>query len=127
MAVVKDIGHVVIPVDDMEKAIAFYRDVLGFRVVGKVNPVWTVVEVSGGQLTLYRNSKLPKVAGGPGGEGTPFEFHVDDFEKAASFLQSRWIRVKKEGANAGTVWDPFGNALRLHDHRADEVGSAAKP
>ena len=127
MAVVKDIGHVVIPVDDMEKALAFYRDVLGFRAVGKVNPIWTVVEVSGGQLTLWRNSKLPKIAGGPEGESTPFEFHVDDFEKAASFLQSRGVRMKRDGASAGTIWDPFGNVLRLHDHRADEAVAAAKP
>ena len=46
MGIVQDIGHILLPVDDMEKALAFYRDLLGFRVVGKGSPVWTVVETT---------------------------------------------------------------------------------
>ncbi|HKW42620.1 MAG TPA: VOC family protein [Thermoplasmata archaeon] len=62
MAIIQDIGHLILPVDDMRKAVAFYRDLLGFRVVGKGSPVWTVVEVDGGQVTLWRTDKLSKVA-----------------------------------------------------------------
>lgn len=119
MTIVQDIGHLILPVDDIGKALAFYRDLLGFRLVGKENPVWTVVETTGGQLTLWKNPKLPKVGTGPNGEGTPFEFHVGDFDRAASLLESRGIRVKRDDAHAGVLWDPFGNALRLHDHREE--------
>ena len=76
MALIRDIGHFILPVDDMVRAIGFYRDVLGFRVVGKENPVWTVIETEGGQVTLWRTKDLAKVAYGPEGEATPFEFHV---------------------------------------------------
>ena len=117
MAIIQDIGHLILPVDDMRKAVAFYRDLLGFRVVGKGSPVWTVVEVDGGQVTLWRTDKLSKVAYGPGGEDTPFEFHVENFERAADLLESEGIRVKRASANGGVVWDPFGNAFRVHDHR----------
>lgn len=117
MGLVEDIGHIVLPVDEMEKALSFYRDLLGFRVVGKGSPVWTVIEAEGGKLTLWRTSEIPKVALGPKGEASPFDFHVDNFEAAASVLESKGIRVRRNGAHAGTVWDPFGNVLGLHDHR----------
>ncbi len=119
MAVIQDIGHLILPVDDMEKALAFYRDLLGFRVVGKGNPVWTVVETDGGQVTLWRTKDLAKVAYGPKGEDTPFEFHVENFEDAVTILESNGVHVKRFKRTAGVVWDPFGNAFRLHDHRED--------
>ena len=119
MSVIQDIGHLILPVDDMPKAVAFYCDLLGFRVVGKGNPVWTVIETQGGQLTLWRTPDLAKVAYGPQGEDSPFEFHVEDFEKAATRLESEGVRVKRFTAHAGVVKDPFGNAFRLHDHRED--------
>ena len=119
MAIVQDIGHLILPVDDMEKGLAFYRDLLGFRVVGKVSPVWTVIETQGGQVTLWRTRDLAKVVYGPKGEDTPFEFHVENFEQAAAMLESKGVRVKRFTTTAGVVWDPFGNAFRLHDHRED--------
>jgi catechol 2,3-dioxygenase-like lactoylglutathione lyase family enzyme len=117
MAIVKDIGHIILPVDDMEKGLGFYRDLLGFRVVGKGSAVWTVIETTGGQLTLWRTSEIPKVAVGENGDGTPFEFHVENFEAAAAILESKGVRVHRRSVNGGTIWDPFGNVLRLHDHR----------
>jgi len=117
VGIVQDIGHILLPVEDMEKALAFYRDLLGFRVVGKGSPVWTVIETKGGQLTLWRTSEIPKVALGPKADSSPFEFHVENFEDAASALESKGIRVRRNGAHAGTIWDPFGNVLRIHDHR----------
>ena len=117
VGIVQDIGHILLPVDDMEKALAFYRGLLGFRVVGKDSPVWTVIETTGGQLTLWRTSEIPKVALGPRGDSSPFEFHVENFEDAASQLESKGVRVRRSGPHAGTVWDPFGNVLRFHDHR----------
>ena len=117
VGIVQDIGHILLPVEDMEKALAFYRDLLGFRVVGKGSPVWTVIETKGGRLTLWRTSEIPKVALGPKADSSPFEFHVENFEDAASALESKGIRVRRNGAHAGTIWDPFGNVLRIHDHR----------
>src|SRR5438477_573536 len=92
VGIVHDIGHIVLPVDEMEKALSFYRDLLGLRVVGKGSPVWTVIETEGGQLTLWRTTEIPKVALGPNGDASPFEFHVDNFEIAASALESKGIR-----------------------------------
>lgn len=117
MGIVQDIGHILLPVDDMEQALSFYRDILGFRVVGQSNPVWTVIEAPGGQLTLWRTSEIPKIALGPRGEETPFSLHLENFEAGAALLESKGVRVHRGGAHGGSIWDPFGNVLRLHDHR----------
>jgi len=117
MAIIQDIGHLILPVDDMPKALGFYRDLMGFRVVGKSSPVWTVIEVQGGQITLWRTDKLAKVSYGPAGEDTPFEFHVEDFGKSADLLERKGVRVKRASPSSGVVWDPFGNVFRVHDHR----------
>jgi len=117
MALVTDIGHLLIPVTDMGKALSFYRELLGFRVVGEVNPVWTIVEAPGGRLTLYAEEKLPRLSLGPKGEGTVISLHVQNFEEAADLLESKGVRVKRDGVSDGVVWDPFGNVIGLHDHR----------
>ena len=114
---VVDMGHLILPVKDMARALAFYRDPLGFKVVGSVDPVWTVLSVPAGQITLWRTDDIPVVATGADREGTPFNFHVRDFGKAAALLESEGVRVKRDGPHSGVVWDPFGNALGLHDHR----------
>lgn len=113
---VSDIGHIAIPVQDMKRALGFYRDLLGLAVEGKEDAVWTVIAAKGGRLTLYRLKDFVPIAIGPEGEGTPFLFHVEDFGKAAEILESKGVRVKRETGHSGIVWDPFGNALGLHDH-----------
>src|SRR5439155_23983847 len=99
MAIVKDIGHIVLPVDDMERGLVFYRDLLGFRVVGKGSAVWTAIETTGGQLTLWRTSEIPKIALGATGDRTQFALHVDDFEAASSILEAEGVGVQRGDAN----------------------------
>ncbi|MGI0148362.1 MAG: VOC family protein [Thermoplasmata archaeon] len=115
-SLVSDIGHIAIPVREMKKALGFYRGLLGFGIEGKENSVWTVITMQGVRLTLFRQKDFPPVALGPKGEKTPFLFHVKDFRKAADFLESRGVQVKRAGEHEGIVWDPFGNVLGLHDH-----------
>ena len=121
---VRDIGHILIGVGDMEVALGFYRDLLGFQVVGEVTPAWTEVRTAGGTLTLYGEEPLPPIALGPEGDQTPYVFHVEDFESAADFLEAQGVRVKRDGPQDGVVWDPFGNVIGLHDHRGEETLSA---
>jgi catechol 2,3-dioxygenase-like lactoylglutathione lyase family enzyme len=115
-SLVSDIGHITIHVRDMKQALEFYRDLLGFSVEGKIDPVWTVIGTSGGRLTLFRQKEFHPIAVGPDGDETPFNFHVPNFGKAASVLESKGMRVKRETDHSGRVWDPFGNAIGLHDH-----------
>ncbi len=117
MKPVQDIGHVFLEVGDMEEALRFYRDTLGFTVKGKSDPVWTIVETAGGSLTLFRKKDPVPCARRDG--GSPFNFHVANFEDAAKEIERAGFPVLRGDANTGSVRDPWGNVLSLHDHRND--------
>ncbi|MGC2289328.1 MAG: VOC family protein [Thermoplasmata archaeon] len=114
------IGHLVIPVGDMPLALHFYRDVLGFVVVGDEDPVWTVVNAGGAELTLFLRPDSPRIALGKNGEDSPFALHVADFSAAARASREDGCRVKKLDEHQGILWDPSGNVFALHDHREDD-------
>jgi len=99
----------------MEKALRFYRDTLGFQVAGKVDPVWTVLATKGGTLTLLRKKDPTGCA--VGRDGSPLNLHVRYFGAAADALEGAGYSVHRDGESAGSVRDPWGNVLGLHDHR----------
>ncbi len=117
MSLVTDIGHIVLEVGDMEGALRFYRDALGLTVQGTVNPVWTVVATPGGSLSLYK--KMDPVPCARRDGDSPFHLHVGNFEDAAAALERAGYGVHRTDANSGSVEDPWGNVLGLHDHRKD--------
>jgi catechol 2,3-dioxygenase-like lactoylglutathione lyase family enzyme len=125
-ATVSGIGHIVIPVHDMQLALGFYRDALGFGVVGEENPVWTVVDAKGASLTLFLQDDSPRIALGKDGDESPFFFHVSNFLDSATELEKRGFRVKRLDGNQGIVWDPSGNVLGLHDHRTESRSRRSK-
>jgi len=117
MALVEDIGHIVIQVADMDAAVRLYRDILGFTVPGGVNQVWTVAATEGGSITLHRVDK-PVPTRLPGNR-TPINLHVGNFEESARVLEQAGYKVLREGPSAGAVVDPWGNVVGLHDHVND--------
>lgn len=113
---VEGVGHIILPVRDMDASVSFYRDILGFSIKGEVSPVWTELDAGGFPLTLYRDEEASVVALGPKGADTPIVFHVADYAAAESELGRAGIRFQREGDHQGVIWDPAGNVLRLHDH-----------
>jgi catechol 2,3-dioxygenase-like lactoylglutathione lyase family enzyme len=109
--VVDRIQSVFFYVSDMERAVAFYEDLLGLRLVERGDE-WSALDCGGVRLGLHR-SDAP-----PGGEsGAVVSFRVAD---AAAAVE----RLRAGGANVGDVQrepfgllvhleDPDGNALRL--------------
>jgi catechol 2,3-dioxygenase-like lactoylglutathione lyase family enzyme len=114
---VEGVGHIIIPVEDMDLALRFYRDLLGFLIKGEVDPVWTELDAGGFPLTLFRSGESSRVATGPDANDTPLVFHVSNYDVAEQTLTESGVRFRREGRHQGVVWDPFGNVLRLHDHR----------
>jgi len=101
----------------MEEALRFYRDALGLTVQGAVDPVWTVVATEGGSLTLYRKPNPVPCVRSDG--NSPFNLHVSSFTAAASALERSGFKVHGEDGHGGSVQDPWGNVLGLHDHRKE--------
>jgi catechol 2,3-dioxygenase-like lactoylglutathione lyase family enzyme len=112
---VSDIGHIILQVGDMDKAIKLYRDTLGFD-LKEHSPEWSVLATKLGELTLYKTPKItPLVL--RGADVTPINLHVVSFEDAADQLEKNGYSVKRKGKNSGTLTDRWGNLLELHDHR----------
>ncbi len=117
---VTDIGHIILQVGNMEEAIQLYRDTLGLELVGERSSshIWKVLRTRGGEVTLYKAEKpIPLVLRDE--EDTPITVHVANFEVAATALEGRGYKVKRRGKNSGTLIDPWGNLIGLHDHREE--------
>jgi len=112
---IRDIGHIILQVGDMDEAVKLYCDTLGFDIKDR-SPEWSVITTKLGELTLYKTPKItPLVL--RDAEDTPISLHVNNFEEAADQLEKRRYSVKRRGRSSGTLTDPWGNMLELHDHR----------
>ena len=117
-------------VDDVDAAIAFYRDHLGFREQMHPDPAFAML--TRGDLRLVLVAPVP--AGHPGGgsrpmpDGTPqrpggwnrFMIEVPDLAAAAEKLRAAGVRFRNEivagvGGKQVMIEDPSGNPVELFE------------
>ena len=108
-----------INVDDMEKALSFYHDKLGFEVADRSGyPDYVVLKSADrNKLILNRVKRL----GVPGATDTRFSFtlQVNDLDQAIEKMRSLGVEFdeagrRKEGVgNAISIKDPFGRLISL--------------
>lgn len=105
-------------VADLGRAIAFYRDVLGFNLLYQVDQIgWCelATEVPGVNVGLSQVEE----AGGKG--GATLTFGVADIERARGQLEAKSVRfdgptqVIEGMVKLATFYDPDGNALMLYE------------
>ena len=110
MPLFKKMGHTGIQVADLPRAIAFYRDVLGFQVDWSADD-WANVSLGGDDLGL--------IATPPGRHPPHLGLRVDsrdDLMKAHADLQSKGVDVgpvkgQRDGSMSFYFRDPDGNQL----------------
>ena len=129
------IGHVVLKVADLERSVAFYTGVLGFR----VSDVYPASMMPGGMVFLRCNADHHGVAlvGGRAAEASPCaELHhmafevatLDDVVRARDHLRARGVPIDFEGRRragcqaAIEFRDPDGHCLEIY-WGIDQVGS----
>ena len=123
-------------VDDVDAAIAFYRDHLGFREQMHPDPAFAML--TRGDLRLVLVAPVP--AGHPGGgsrpmpDGTPqrpggwnrFMIEVPDVAAAAEKLRAAGVRFRNEivagvGGKQVMIEDPSGNPVELFEPTRPEA------
>jgi catechol 2,3-dioxygenase-like lactoylglutathione lyase family enzyme len=110
-------------VDDMERAIAFYRDLLDFELL--MHPASGFAALSRGDMRLYLNVPGAGSAGRAGGSPEPggwnrFQLEVDDLETAVDRLtrEGAAFRGGIAGGKGGRqilLEDPSGNPIELFE------------
>jgi len=112
------IGQIAINVHDVDRAVAYYRDVLGMRFLFSAGPTMAFFDCGGVRLMLG-------VASEPRFDhpASILYYKVDDIQAAFATLKGRGALVEREPgltANLGTheLWigflrDPEGNLLAL--------------
>jgi catechol 2,3-dioxygenase-like lactoylglutathione lyase family enzyme len=99
-------------VSDMDRAIRFYRDVLGFRLVSR--DVVTRFDVNG---VLFEIVPAHGTSTFRGAGNARLCLRVDDFEEALKALQAKGARTgqaqRKATGVLGSVEDPDGNEICL--------------
>lgn len=112
---------ITLAVDDLERALAFYRDGLGFPSRGIVGTQWTdertgangdiaPFELGGGLvLSLYRREDLAKDAEIPAGPRQPGEFSLGQLVSSRAEVDGLLRRAEAAGATVVAAADrPWG-------------------
>jgi predicted enzyme related to lactoylglutathione lyase len=111
---VSRVSNVWLPVQDMDRAVAFYRDVLGLEVQMQ-SPEWTELDASG--LSIGLNAREPRGATADG--GAVITFTAEDIDGEMERLQDRGTEFT--GGVSSYDWgrvapfkDSEGNDLQLY-------------
>ncbi|HEX9410805.1 MAG TPA: VOC family protein [Actinomycetota bacterium] len=112
-------------VSDMDRAVSFYRDILGLRMVRRDEDTWVEFESGGGRLALHSVAEGQPMTPG----GATAVFSVDDLDRAKADLSSRGVRFGHEGDVAGfarfaSFLDSEGNTVQLIEYEGREAGSS---
>jgi catechol 2,3-dioxygenase-like lactoylglutathione lyase family enzyme len=132
---IKAIDHIGIMVNDLQKSIEFYTDVLGFSISNKIEMAElsaVFVEKDGSKIELmkYMGKKIPKhseVAKIKVGKSSipindHITFSVDDIEATTTELKGKGVLFNLEpiqlegGMKLATFKDPEGMLIELVEH-----------
>ena len=125
-----DIGHVHLKVADLDRAIEFYRDVLGFDLTQRMGDQAAFLSAGGYHHHIALNT-WESAGGPPPPRGTTGLYHValvypDRQALAAALLRVIQAGIELEGASdhgvseAIYLRDPDGNGVELYRDRPEE-------
>ncbi len=112
---IRGLNHLTLAVCDMERAVAFYRDVLGFQ-VAKTWP--DDAHLTAGPLWLcLSRDPATRVEPTPDYTHVAFDIAAEDFETGAERVRDSGATIWKDNRSEGdSVYfpDPDGRKLELH-------------
>jgi glyoxylase I family protein len=124
------IEHFGIYAKDSEALSNWYRDILGFTVVRKLEkygrpPIYFLESSEGGQIEILPTTKERRKRELEEPGFSHIGIVIDNFEKYASYLESKGItlhgvRVTSQGWKIGYFRDPEGNTLQIVEQKNEE-------
>jgi catechol 2,3-dioxygenase-like lactoylglutathione lyase family enzyme len=104
-------------VSDMDRAVSFYRDVLGLQLLRQDSATWAEFDAGGRRFALHSAGEGQPVGGG----GATAVFAVGDLNRAKSELAARGVTFTHEGdvegyARFASFLDPDGNSVQLIEY-----------
>ena len=108
------LSMIMLIVKDMDRSVAFYRDVVGLA-VQMHTPFWSSLDAGNIILGLHPESEHSKVAPGT---GCTFGFEVADIHQTAAELRSKGVKFALEPKREDFGWlavfvDPDGYSVQL--------------
>ncbi len=117
--------HVRWLVADLAPCVAFYRDVMGFRVAVNVPSTYVEFDTGSARIGLYKAGLMGAVLGAPAGTRTGDDvvlgIRVDDVDAAAAALAAKGVALVKPPHDQ-SAWclrvahlrDPAGHLIELY-------------
>ena len=123
-----EIGQIAVPVSDIDRSIAFYRDVLGMRFLFKAPPGLGFFDCNGLRILLDAPAKANSV-----NYSSIIYYRVSDLQSAYETLRERGVVFAEEPQLVAKMpdhelWmaffrDPDGNVLALMSEENKRTGS----
>jgi catechol 2,3-dioxygenase-like lactoylglutathione lyase family enzyme len=113
------VHHLSFTVSDLERARAFYENVLGLESIPRpemgIGGIWYSAGNAEIHLIELRGTDPKPVEGKISPLANHNAFAIDDYEAVVAFLKSENIEVLETNAERGQMWirDPDGNVLEL--------------
>jgi predicted enzyme related to lactoylglutathione lyase len=113
-----DARRLLVYVEDLERAVAFYRDMLGFRPLGGVAETNFEFATSGAPLVLHRDGRASELPRGRVGFVPSFQV-ADGIHELIETYRRRGVRVVHEVLEVSHGWVAFisdldGNVLQIY-------------
>jgi catechol 2,3-dioxygenase-like lactoylglutathione lyase family enzyme len=113
------LDHVYYWVTDMDRAVRFYQEVVGLRLLERHDSNWAELDAGSIRLALHGTREGAPVSGGGAAAG----FRVDDLDATESALRTRGVRFVHQGEVEGygrfaLFPDPDGNLIEVIEFAA---------
>lgn len=113
--------RILVYVENLDKAISYYRDVLGFKPLGGVDGVNYEFETSGPPVVLHKGGKASKEPRGLVGPVPSFQ--VPNIQQVIDTYQQRGVRIVQEVLEVSHGWIAFiadleGNVIQIYQGKA---------
>lgn len=118
------LDHVYYWTADLGRAVAFYRDVLGLRLIRQEDSSWAVFDTGSVRLALHGAVEGHPVQTG----GATAVFEVEDLDRAQASLEARGVTFLEhvgevEGyARFASFLDPDGNRIQIIEYAGEREG-----